>query len=255
MSEDSNFIASLSAILATALLLLGASGMGCASSNSNSTPPGSGGVGGSSSDAAADVAPGGTIPTALANVEGTAEDAFDKALLGDRQAVAADAAQLDTDWKSFRDQASSDGADATSLAAVDAAIAGLVTAAAGTQSPVELARAANAVSAPMPTLYALYHPATPTELLELDYRGREIQLDGQQPDLARAAQDAASLRQTWTALKSAVIANGGSTQAADYDASIAALESDITAGDGAKLATDAVVGLDLVDAMEGLFGK
>jgi hypothetical protein len=242
------------------MLLTVAIALGCGSSASTSAPPGTGGSGqpeldaGGGQDANLDGTSSGAIPIALANIEGTAEDAYDMALANKPSAVAADAAELDADWKSYRSQAEADGATAATLSAVDDAIAALG-AHSGADTPESLARLANAVSAPMPILYALYKPAVPTELLELDYRGRELELDGKAANLDTATTDLAKLRATWTSLKPAVLSAGGTTQAADYGATIEAMDSDIAAANGTKLAMDAVVGLELVDAMESLFAK
>ena len=115
--------------------------------------------------------------------------------------------------------------------AVDGAIAALI-AIVPTGSPAQLARSANAISAPMDELFALYDPAIPTAVLALDYLGREILLDGMDGDFARASSDLSSVSLAWRGLDAAVRARGGAPEAADFDDAIAAMTADARAGDG-----------------------
>jgi hypothetical protein len=133
-------------------------------------------------------------------------------------------------------------------------VAGLTTAAAGTDG-LAAARAANAISAAMPDLFALYQPAVPPVMLTLDCLGRELVLDGKEGDFAAAAGHLATLSAAWDGARAPVLAAGGTTQADQYDAALSAVAADTTASDGAKLVTDATTGLDLVDEMEKLFQK
>jgi hypothetical protein len=74
----------------------------------------------------------------------------------------------------------------------------------------------------MPTLHALYHPVVPSELLDLDYR-----VDGPEADFERAATNVSKVRATWTTIKPAVIAANGTTEASDYEPSMAVVEAEI----------------------------
>jgi hypothetical protein len=193
------------------------------------------------------------VPAALLDIEGVAEDAYDKALLADYAAVAKAAAALDKQWKAFRATAKKDGAAASDLAALDAAVAGLIDAADTTTSEASVGRAANAISAPMDELFALYDPTVPVDVLALDYLGREVVLDAMEMDFSAATRDVDTIDTTWKALQQSVVDAGGKSEAADYASSIADMRADIKAKDDTKLTDDANVGLEIVDAIEGVF--
>jgi hypothetical protein len=201
-----------------------------------------------------DPPPYGEVPAALQEIEGTGEDAYDRALLSDTAAVAADADKLDKAWKGFRATAIADGAAEADAKALDQAIAGLVAAAAVTPvDAISLARAANAVSGPMDELFALYDPKVPAPVLALDYLGREVALDGLADDPSAATPDIDAIEAGWGALRPQVIDAGGSKQAADYDQSIAAERSAVASGDAEMLVNTANAQLELVDALEKVF--
>ena len=193
-----------------------------------------------------------TLPAALQGVESKAEDAFDHALAADFEAVRADAAAVAQGWNAYRAQAEADGAAAADLAAMDVAVSAFQSAAADATDAVVLARAANAVSAPMDELFALYDPPTPPVVLALDYLGREVVLDARQADFAGAGVHIDALAAGFAGIRAALVAGGGAQQAADYDASVAALGAAVTAADGTRLEAEARAGLELVDAMEGV---
>ncbi len=188
------------------------------------------------------------IPADLETVESAAEDAYDKALLDDAAAVAADATTMASAWDAFRQQALDDGASQEIVDAMDAAIASL-SADPATSGPA-LAREANAVSAPMDALYALYEPVVPAAVLRLDYLGREVALDGLDGDLERATADVGRVEAVWNDLRDAVVEAGGDAEAADFDASIAAERAAIASGHGAEVTIEANVQLELVDVLE-----
>lgn len=198
---------------------------------------------------------GSSIPAELANIEGTAEDAYDQALASNYADVGVDAAALDTDWTAFRDQAAADGAAEADLSAMDAAIAGLVTAVAEQTSltDLELARAANAVSGPMDELFDLYNDPIPSAVLALDYGGREVSLDAMAEDLQAALTDIGTLETIWAGLKTQVLDAGGDAEAADYEASLATQTQLATDGDAAGLVTESNAGLEIVDLLEDVF--
>lgn len=195
----------------------------------------------------------GEVPAGLLDVEGQAEDAYDKALARDFATVATVAASIDASWQAFRARAVTDGAAAGDLDAMDAAIVGLQDAASTSTDPATVARAANAISAPMDELFALYDPTVPTDILALDYLGREVVLDGMDADLSSAAGDVATIGATWGRVRAAVLDAGGNAEAADYDTSVAALRADIAAQDETMIINDAKVSLEIVDAIEGVF--
>lgn len=195
----------------------------------------------------------GTVPAPLADIEGTAEDAYDKALVSDFAAVAAGAASIDGAWRSFRAEAGSAGAAAEVVSQMDEAVSGLVSASATPTDAAVLARAANAISAPMDELFALYETAVPPAVLALDYLGREVVLDARQGTLADATRHIDAIEDTYGTVRPGLLAGGGERPAAEYEASIDAMRADVSTEDAAALETDANVGLELVDAMEGVF--
>lgn len=219
-----------------ALALAGAVSLGCGGDDGEGPEPGAG-----------------VVPDALLAVEGGAEDAFDHALADDLPAVSAEAVTISATWRTFRAEASSDGASAADLAAMDAAVAGLGTIVMTSTDRVTVARAANRISAPMDELFALYAPPLPTPVLALDYLGRELVLDGLGADFTGAAAHLDEVAATWGTVRPAVVAAGGVIEARDYDAAITAARAHVVAADGAALVIEANHGLDLVDAIEAVF--
>ncbi len=195
----------------------------------------------------------GAVPTMLLDIEDTAEDAFDHALAGNVSAVGTDASKLAATWSAFRATALAGGvsqADATSL---DVAIAGLTQAAHASKTPVELARTADAASAPMDRFFAVYNPATPPALLKLDYLGREVQLDARSSDFSGGSTHRSEAAAAWNAIRGEVESKGGATQATAFDASLASMDAAIQAKDATALESAAVHELNLVDDIEKLF--
>lgn len=222
--------------------------------NSSSTAD-AGGSDGGASDAGNEMADAGTdgVPGALDAIESWAEDAFDSAIAGDMATVRTQADALSAKWAAFRDQAVKDGAAQETIAAVGTAIDNLKSVAAGTPDAVSLARAANAISAPMEGLYAIYDPAVPAGVLTLDYLGREVLLDAMAGDFAGATAHVNSFESSWAALRDRVVEANGAAVADGVDASIAAEGAAITAASAAGLEAAANDQLEQVDAVEKVF--
>ncbi|MCA9493680.1 MAG: hypothetical protein KC621_27295, partial [Myxococcales bacterium] len=148
-----------------------------------------------------------------------------------------------------------DGAAAADLDAMDAAVSALSDAAgAATLDDVSLARVANAVSGPMDELFALYDDPVPASILALDYGGREVSLDAMDGAVEAAGADIDQLDAVWATVRDQVLTAGGDAEAADYDASLTRQHELVSAGDAAGLLTESNAGLELVDALEGVFG-
>lgn len=196
-----------------------------------------------------------TVPDALAKIEAAAEDAYDAAVASDVGTVSTDATAISESWAGFRAQAASDGAQDVDLQAMDSAVSGLTDAVANPSSDVELARTANAVSDPIARLYAVYKPTVPATLNELDYLGREVALDGMQPDLARASQDIDRVDAVWAPFRGTVASTGSEKDAQTFDDSITAERSAADAQDAALLVQKANAQLDKVDVLEQIFVK
>ena len=196
----------------------------------------------------------GEIPAELNSIESLAEDTYDMALASDFPAVSDNAAKLDSDWAAFRDQAKADGASDSVLTQMDQAVADLRAGSeAGFTDPIVAARAANAVSAPMPDLFDLYNPKIPSAVLALDYLGREVVLDGMEEDFTAATSDVDAIQSEWDGLRPSLVDAGGSDVATAYDDSLAALRQDITDLNSDLLIEEANVGLEIVDNMETVF--
>jgi hypothetical protein len=203
----------------------------------------------SSSSSSPSTTPG-DIPAPLADIEGIAEDAYDKALIGDFATVQANADEIASSWADFRSQAETDGAGADVLQAMDDAVAAF---SAAPDDVVGAGRAANGVSALMDELFGLYDPRTPTEIIALDYSGREVVLDATEPNLSSATEDVDELETTWNQVKAKVVDAGGQDTADKYDAHIDAMRQAAAADDPSTVIDEANVGLELVDDMEKLF--
>jgi hypothetical protein len=198
---------------------------------------------------------GGAIPAELLDIEGTAEHAYDKALVAEFASVQGDADSITAAWASYRNTAEADGASAADLTAMDDAVSALSDAVAGaTGDGVALARVANGVSAPMDELVGLYDDPVPPAVLALDYGGREVSLDSLEEGLDDAAQDIDELDAVWATVRDEVVSAGGEAEASDHDASLVRQHDLATAGDAACLLAESNNGLELVDALEGVFG-
>lgn len=193
------------------------------------------------------------VPPALATIETTAEDAFDMALAGDSAAIQQKVTDLTSAWDQYRARATADGVSDSAVSSLDGSIQAFVALAAGAPAAVELARAANAVSEMLPQFYDLYQPAVPSQVLSLDYLGREMELDAIEGDFDRAIADLQRIDEAWQGFRDQVVAAGGANEAAAFDQSITAEGTAIESRDGVSLEAAAVQQLDLVDAIEQIF--
>jgi hypothetical protein len=198
---------------------------------------------------------GRSVPAELSAIESTAEDSFDSALGGDVASVRTQAKHLAASWKKFRPQAEHDGVTQDDLTAMDAAVDELVTTAAGNPDPIQLARVTNRVSGRMASLYDVYDPAIPADVLELDYLGREVQVDAMDAAFDQAAKDVGRLATTWKALRGKVVEAGGKREATDFDQSISAERSALSDMDDSALEGAAKTQLDRVDDLERVFSN
>lgn len=193
-------------------------------------------------------------PRALDRLESGAEDAYDQALAGRTQEVRRTAAQLEKDWKAARPEITRAGGDTKLVAAVDGAVGRLGEALREGASGAALARAANAVSAPMPELFGLYRTATPPGLLRLDYLGREIALDASTRRLDDARVHLGRLEAAWKAVRPKVEARSGGRDAAlAYERSLYALKTALRGSEAAAVRSAADATLEAVDGLEKVF--
>lgn len=209
---------------------------------------------GGSQQSQAPAKPGRSVaPVPLRELAVVAEDAYDKALAGDTAGVSADADRIAATWKSYRTGAQRARASAETIAAMDAAVAGLADALAAGAEPPALARAANQVSAPMDALFALYASSTPPAIYTLDYLGREVALDGLAHDETRAAHDLGALVARWEEVRVEVKNAGGTREAASFDRALVGFYAVIGAGDGPTIAVRANELHEGVHTLEAVF--
>jgi hypothetical protein len=143
-----------------------------------------------------------SIPADLEAVEGAAEGSFDAALSSDFATARAQADVAASAWAKYKPRAEKDQAPASAIVAIDTAIGALPASLAGSPNAVDAARAVNAVSAPMSQFYALYSPAVPVAVLDLDYLGREVLLDARASDIVVGATGHLDqIESSWNALK------------------------------------------------------
>lgn len=196
---------------------------------------------------------GGSIPDTLSAIEGDAEHAYDVALVEDYAKLSETATAIDAAWADFRSTAEADGASGAVLTGVDDAVAALVATSDLEEGAAAAGRVANGVSEFMPQLYDLYGPVVPSEVLALDYLGREVVLDGMDVDFTAAAADVETLAATWESVRSTVLDAGGEAEASEFDASVELLRSLASGDDAQALIDEANVNLELVDVLEGVF--
>lgn len=193
------------------------------------------------------------VPTALRGIEGEAETAYDKALMLDLAGVDAAARAIVDSWQSYKVEAIGAGADAATVQGMDASVAAFGNLAAASHDHLALARAANGVSAWMGALFSLYAEPVPPDVIELDYRGREMVLDALLPDLTAAADDLAALDGIWRRVRPLVESAGGGTEAAEFATGIDAVHAAISAGNAQRTVAATNSLLERVDLLEGVF--
>jgi len=194
------------------------------------------------------------VPAGLEAVESAAEDAYDDALAGRSEAVAARASKLQDRWDALRSRMAADGAGAGTLRSMDTAVAGLASAVERGAGRLEVARAANAVGAPVAELFAVYHPPVPASVLRLDYLGREVALDAMESSHDAASAHVDELASTWEPLRGRVREAGGARVAEAFDDSVRTMRESLASGNDATLRRAAERALELVDGMERVLG-
>jgi hypothetical protein len=206
---------------------------------------------------AATAAPGhatkGPVPASLTAAESNAEDIVDVALARNRSGVVSIAAEL---------KATANGSAAVALrqAGVPRTMiaqleerADHLAAVAPTASYVSVLLAANSVSQLMAGLYAHFAGAVPPQIQTLDYLDREAQFRSLARQPAKVSATVKELAETWTRVRPKVIAAGGAAQAAAYGKHVAAMKR-LGPSSAARVRAEAVHGLELVDALEQVFG-
>ncbi|HEX9331090.1 MAG TPA: hypothetical protein VF896_04315, partial [Anaerolineales bacterium] len=102
-------------------------------------------------------------------------------------------------------------------------------------------------------MFALYNPKIPADIGRLDVLERQVILDVAAQNYSAAMTSLAHTKSVWDEVKPSVLEHNGKDVAAQFEASIAAQESALSAKDDAALTKEAKDGLEIVDALEGLY--
>ena len=194
----------------------------------------------------------GPMPTSLQTIEAAAEDIIDLAPSGNWDKISADVTDIENAWKNYQPQADEAGASQEIQAAMSSALAELQTTSAAKDSAATM-QASNDVSAAVIELFALYHPKVPADIGRLDVLERQVILDVAAHDYSAAMMSLAHTKSVWEEVKPSVLEHNGKDVAAEFEASLAAQESELNAKDDAALTNDAKNGLEIVDALELLY--
>jgi len=197
-------------------------------------------------------APSGVVPNALVTIETAAEDIIDLAPGGTWDAIGKDVTDIANAWKSYETQAGKDGVSQELQDAMISAIGNLQTASAAKDAAATM-QGSNDVSAAVVEMFALYSPNIPADIGRLDVLERQVLLDVAAQDYSAAEINLAKTRSIWEEVKPSALEQNGQDVAAQFEASLAAQESALTAKDDTALMTEARAGLEIVDALEQLY--
>jgi hypothetical protein len=199
-------------------------------------------------------APPAPVPRILEDLETRAEDTYRRALDKAQTELGRDAAAVRQAWDQFRERAKIDGAGDFLLQAIDKLVTKLEAEASKPQMELSIARIANAITQYLDELYSLYETTSPPALLNLGYGGREVTLDALEEDPDAAQADLANLNASWWGVRNEVLAAGGVTEVAAYEASLERQARLLSAEDLAGLREESDAGLQIAAAMKDVFG-
>lgn len=194
----------------------------------------------------------GAIPSSLVTIEAAAEDIIDFAPSGGWDKIDKDVTDIETAWKAYQSQAEQAGASKEIQDAMTSALAKLETASASKDASATM-QGSNDVSAAVVELFALYSPKVPADIGRLDVLERQVILDVAAKDYSAGMKSLAKTKSAWEEVKPDVLNHDGKEVAAQFEASLAAQESALNAKDDATLTKEARDGLEIVDALEGLY--
>jgi hypothetical protein len=187
------------------------------------------------------------IPAAITAVGTYGEDLYDQAKLDDWVKATAYLDSLHT----AASKLPSETASQSRRPALDSAIAALDAAVPARNGAAALG-AANRVTYVAAQMSRAYPTVTPTEVVLLDYYGRELDIWSARKNLPKLRETFAALESTWNAVRPAVVSNGGAGAAAQTDALVARIKAAKSPADYARIATPF---LDQVDKLEMVFVK
>ena len=194
----------------------------------------------------------GALPNSLVTIEAAAEDIIDFAPSGDWDKISADVTDIDNAWKFYEPQAKKDGASQEIQDAMNSALAELETASASKDASATM-QGSNDVSAAVVELFALYSPKVPADIGRLDVLERQVILDVAAKDYSAATKSLSKTMSVWREVKPSVLEHNGKDVAAQFDASLEIQAVAVDSKNDTQLTTEARNGLEIVDALEGLY--
>lgn len=193
------------------------------------------------------------VPGSLQTIEAAAEDIIDFAPSGNWDKIGTDVSDISTAWKSYQPQAVKDGASQDIQGAMTSALIQLESASTS-KDPGGTMQASNDISAAVVELFDLYHPTVPVDIGRLDVLERQVILDVAANDFPAAVASLDKTKSVWEKVKPSVLEHNGEEVAAEFEASLATQASALDAKDAAALTDEATKALELVDALEVLYG-
>jgi hypothetical protein len=192
------------------------------------------------------------VPASLTSAESNAEDIVDVVLAHDRSGVVSIAAQLEATVFAQAATLRRDGVPTRLVAQLEQRAEHLA-ALAHSGGDVQILLAANAVSQLMAGLYTHFAAPVPPAIQALDYLDREAQFRSLAGQPAKVVAAVKELGRTWARIRPKVLAAGGGSQATAYARHVAAMER-LEPGSATQVQAEAGRGLELVDALEQVFG-
>jgi len=192
-------------------------------------------------------------PMPLVDLHEKAKVAFDESSQGDRGAVSSTLNEISSIWTSFRPAAVDAGASARDIEDVDRSIEESVAALSDSVIAEELGRAANNINGSLIDLFPLYGQRIPTELLALQFLGREALLDLRQFDFGGVTVDIDTMATVWTSGRDALHDLGKAAEADRIDLWLRTLRQQNDAANTEELMKDLEAGIRLLDEVEASF--
>lgn len=194
----------------------------------------------------------GVVPSSLVTIEAAAEDIIDFAPSGSWDKISKDVTDIASAWKSYQPQADQAGASQQIQDAMSSALAKLQSASASKDAEATM-QASNDVSAAVVELFALYSPKVPADIGRLDVLERQVILDVAAKDYTAADSILKKTKSVWEDVKPSVLEHKGQDVATQFETSLQKQEDALTSKDDASLTNAARDGLEIVDALEGLY--
>lgn len=230
-------------------LLIGGCGGSTGGNNGNNNPP-------------PDLAPAGkpAAPTTLRSVESNAEGISDAAKVADWTKAQGILTEAQSTWAMLKDPVKAAGGTAASLQVIDD-LFGKLTTDVAQRSQRAAETDANGISLAIPDLFDLFTYAVPSDVLRGDGVFRQLQIEGEYSDWAKAATDMDAVQQTWTKFRPATVTTapnrgdipGSATVVTDLDNTIKNCRAALANRDATATQKAAQDGLDFVDVVEQVF--